>query len=226
MSMNDLKDVLVDTLKDLYHAEKQLVKALPKMAKAASDDELRNALEEHLTVTEGQVSRLEEIFGELDMTPRTKVCHGMAGLIEEGKEVIEEKKSGESAAIDAALIAGAQKVEHYEITSYGSARAFAEQLGLDRVAELLQQTLQEEEEADEKLSKIALESVNQRAMTAGAEETDEDEAAEERPSRAGASRSGGGAHARAADGRAGAGPRQTGGAPRTKARPKSARTSS
>ncbi len=176
MVMNNLHDVFVETIKDLYHAEKQLVKALPRMANAATSDELRTAIEEHLAVTEGQVERLEEVFSELDMSPKAKVCYGMQGIVEEGKEVLEEQKDGNPAAIDAAIIAAAQKVEHYEIAAYGSARAFAETLGLNRIAELLQETLDEEEETDEKLSDLAESSINEAA--AEAEEEDEDESDE------------------------------------------------
>ncbi len=174
MVMQNLNDVFVDMIKDLYHAEKQLVKALPRMAKAASSSQLRSAIEEHLEVTEGQVGRLEEVFSELDMAPKTKVCHGMMGLVEEGKEVIDEKKNGSSAAIDAALIAAAQKVEHYEIAAYGSLHAFAETLGMTRVAELLQQSLSEEEETDQKLSALAESSVN-RAAAQGDSDSDEED---------------------------------------------------
>jgi ferritin-like metal-binding protein YciE len=174
MVMNNLHDVLLDTIKDLYHAEKQLVKALPKMAKGANSDELRTAIEEHLEVTEGQVQRLEQVFEELDMSPKAKVCHGMMGIVEEGKEVLDQHKGSNPAASDAALIAAAQKVEHYEIAAYGSARSFAETLGMNRVAELLEESLNEEEEADEKLSALAESSVNE-AAAEGSDEEDEDE---------------------------------------------------
>jgi ferritin-like metal-binding protein YciE len=163
MVMNNLHDVLLDTIKDLYHAEKQLVKALPRMAKAANSEQLRSAIEEHLEVTEGQVQRLEQVFDELDLSPKAKVCHGMLGIVDEGKEVLEKHNGGNPAAIDAALIAAAQKVEHYEIAAYGSARTFAETLGLNRVAELLQETLNEEEETDAKLTQIAEGMVNEAA---------------------------------------------------------------
>ena len=163
MVMNNLHDVLLDTIKDLYHAEKQLVKALPRMAKAASSEKLRLAIEEHLEVTENQVQRLEQVFEELDMSPKAKTCHGMLGIVDEGKEVLEKQSDGNSSAIDAALIVAAQKVEHYEIAAYGSARTFAQTLGLNRVAELLQETLAEEEETDAKLSQIAEGMVNEAA---------------------------------------------------------------
>jgi ferritin-like metal-binding protein YciE len=176
MTMNNLHDVLVDLLKDTYHAEKQLIKALPQMAKAASSDDLRTAFEGHLKETEGHVDRLEQAFAMLEMKPSAKPCHGMMGLVEEGKEVIGHKKSGHDAAIDAALIAAAQKVEHYEITAYGTMVTFAETLGLTDLAELLGQTLDEEESADEKLTGIAEESINAEAAHAGdGQDDDEDE---------------------------------------------------
>lgn len=165
MALESLHDVLVDGVRDLYHAEKQLVKALPKMAKAASSVELKGALEEHLAVTETHVQRLEQVFKELGVTARGKLCHGMQGLIEEGKEVIAEKKESSPAALDAALITAAQKVEHYEISAYGSCRSHAELLGLDRVTKLLQQTLDEESHANETLTTIAAESVNAAALS-------------------------------------------------------------
>lgn len=168
MKLSNLHDVLVDELRDLYNAEKQILKALPRMSKAASSTELQNALEEHLAQTENQVERLEQIFEELDMAARGKTCHGMQGIIEEGKEVLEERKGSDPAAIDAALIAAAQKVEHYEICAYGSSRTHAELLGLSRVAELLQETLDEESEANEKLDAIARDGVNAAAANGGA----------------------------------------------------------
>jgi ferritin-like metal-binding protein YciE len=183
MVINNLHDVLLDTIKDLYHAEKQLVKALPKMAKAANSRELRSAIQEHLDVTEGHVQRLEQVFQELDMSPKAKVCHGMLGIVDEGKEVLEEKADGNPSAIDAALIAAAQKVEHYEIASYGSARTFAQTLGLSRVAELLQETLNEEEETDAKLTQIAESMVNEAAANEEHHE-DESETRQRQPSRA------------------------------------------
>jgi len=153
MKLESLHDVFVNELKDLYNAEGQLTKALPKMAKAASSEELRTAFENHLSETENQVERLEKIFKELDASPKGKKCKAMAGLIEEGKEIIEE--DGEDAVKDAALIAAAQKVEHYEIASYGTVRTYAQLLGFDEAAELLQETLDEEAAADEKLTEIA-----------------------------------------------------------------------
>jgi ferritin-like metal-binding protein YciE len=179
MPMNGLRDVLVDMIKDLYHAEKQLVKALPKMAKAATSEDLRTAFEDHLEETEGHVKRLEKAFAALEMKPAAKVCHGMLGLVEEGKEVIEEKRGSNPAAIDAALIAAAQKVEHYEITAYGTLATFAETLGLDEVASLLKETLDEEEAADETLSELAEGSINDDAANAGSDNDEDDESEEE-----------------------------------------------
>jgi ferritin-like metal-binding protein YciE len=155
MSISNLDDVFVHELRDVLDAEKQLVKALPKMAKAAESEELAAALEEHLAVTETQVERLERIFKSLDMAARGKKCAGMAGLVEEGKELIEEEESG--APLDAALICAAQKVEHYEIAAYGSLVAYAKLLGKMDAVELLEATLAEEKEADEKLTTIASE---------------------------------------------------------------------
>jgi len=148
-----LHDVFVEELKDLYNAENQLIKALPKMAKAAAADEFRMAFESHLAETERQVERLEQVFEEIEETPKGKKCKAMMGLIEEGKEIIE--KDGEEAVKDAALIAAAQKVEHYEMASYGTVRTYAQLLGFNKAAKLLQETLDEEGAADEKLTKIA-----------------------------------------------------------------------
>lgn len=153
MKMESLHDLLTDELKDLYNAEVQLTKALPKMAKAAASDELRTAIENHLQETEGQIERLEKIFKELDANPKGKRCKAMAGLIEEGKEIMQ--MDGDEAVLDAAMIGAAQKVEHYEIAGYGTARTHAQLLGLDEIANLLQETLDEEAAADEKLTEIA-----------------------------------------------------------------------
>jgi ferritin-like metal-binding protein YciE len=161
MAVASLEKLLVDELRDLLSAEKQITKALPKMAKAASTDELRSAFEEHLTQTEGQIARLEKAFEILGHAARAKKCAGMEGLIEEGKEFLEEEM--EPVVMDAALIAAAQKVEHYEIASYGSARTWAQEVGQSEVADLLQATLDEEAETDRKLSQLAEALVNQRA---------------------------------------------------------------
>jgi ferritin-like metal-binding protein YciE len=153
MKLESLHDLFVDELKDLYNAEIQLTKALPKMAKAASSEDLRTAFEGHLTETEHQVQRLETIFKQLEANPKGKKCKAMVGLIEEGKEIMEE--DAEDAVKDAALIAAAQRVEHYEIAGYGTVRTYAQLLGFDEAANLLQETLDEEASADKKLTELA-----------------------------------------------------------------------
>ena len=158
MSIDTLESLFVHELKDLLSAEKQLTKALPKMAKGAASDALKTAFEEHLEQTKGHVARLEEIFAMLDKSPRAQLCKGMEGLIEEGAELLEEE--GEPIVKDAALIGAAQRVEHYEIAAYGTARTLAELLGNDEAAELLQQTLDEEKETDEKLTELAMSEIN------------------------------------------------------------------
>jgi ferritin-like metal-binding protein YciE len=155
MSISNLQDVFVHELRDMLDAEKQLLKALPKMAKAATSEELSGAFEDHAEVTEGQIDRLEKIFKSMDMAARGKRCPGMAGIVEEGKELIKEEEP--SASLDAALICGAQKVEHYEIAAYGSLVTYAKLLGMDDAVDLLEETLEEEKETDEKLSAIASE---------------------------------------------------------------------
>ena len=152
MAAANLKELLVEEIKDIYDAEKQLVKALPKMAKAAQSDELRAAFEEHLEITRMQVERLEEVFKHLGIAARGKPCEGMKGLVEEGQEVMEEM---EGSTLDAALIASAQKVEHYEIATYGTLATFADVLDMQEVKDLLGQNLEEEKEADDKLTAIA-----------------------------------------------------------------------
>jgi ferritin-like metal-binding protein YciE len=169
MANDTLQDLLVETLRDTYNAEKQLVKALPKMAKAATSDELRAAFTDHLEVTRQQVTRLEQVFQELDVPVRGKHCVAMEGLIEEGKEIMEEDHDPD--VMDAGIIAAAQKVEHYEIAAYGTLRTWAEMLGFTRAAALLQQSLDEESDADEKLSQLAMTQVNVRAE----EGSDDDE---------------------------------------------------
>jgi len=158
MKIENLQELFIHELKDIYSAEKQLTKALPKMAKACTNDELRTALEDHLEETEEQVSRLETIFADFEESTRGAKCAGMEGLIEEGKKALEEDM--EDDVRDCAIICAAQRVEHYEIAAYGCARTFAEQLGHTEAAELLQQTLDEEKAADEKLTQIAMSSVN------------------------------------------------------------------
>lgn len=176
MSLNNLRDALVDEIRDLYNAEKQLTKALPKMVKNATSDDLREAFESHFEETEGQVTRLERVFELLDEKPRGKHCAGMAGIIEEGSDKMQE--DAEDSVLDACLIAAAQKVEHYEIGAYGTAIAWAEALELTEVAELLNETLAEEKAADEKLSALAETGINE-AATAGQSEEDMEEDDEE-----------------------------------------------
>jgi ferritin-like metal-binding protein YciE len=153
MKINSLRDLFIHELKDLYSAEKQLLKALPKMAKAATNDELKAAFEEHQTQSEEHVSRLEEIFENLGESSRGEKCVAMEGLIEEGQKFLKEDIRPE--VLDAALIASAQRIEHYEIAGYGTARTFAELLDEDEAVELLQETLDEEKETDERLTEIA-----------------------------------------------------------------------
>jgi len=153
MKLNSLHDLLIDDLKDIYSAETQLTKALPKMAKAAVSEDLKEAFLGHLKETQTQVTRLEKIFKLLDASPKGKKCKAMEGLVEEGKEMIEAE--GEDVVKDAALIGAAQKVEHYEIAAYGTVRTYAELLGYDKAAELLQETLDEEAAADEKLTELS-----------------------------------------------------------------------
>jgi ferritin-like metal-binding protein YciE len=161
MALESLQDLFVEQLQDLFDAEQQLVKAIPEMAKASSTDKLRKAFQMHLSQTEDQVRRLEQVFELLDMKPKGETCQAMQGLIREGKTIM--KKDAEPAVLDAALIAAAQKVEHYEIASYGSVRTWAKELGYRDAANLLQETLEEESEANEKLTKIAESLVNPRA---------------------------------------------------------------
>src|SRR2546423_9791362 len=153
MPTEGLRELYVDQLKDLYNAENQLVKALPKMAKASSSEELREGFEEHLEQSKGHVQRLEQIFRMLNENPKGKRCRGMEGLVEEGSELMQE--DFEDILLDAALIGAAQRVEHYEIAAYGTVRAFAEELGESEHASLLEETLEEEKETDEKLTELA-----------------------------------------------------------------------
>lgn len=160
--MDTLEDLYMDLLKDLYSAEKQLVKALPKFAKAAHSEDLRRAFNEHLSQTERQVERIERIFSDMNGSPRGKKCVGMEGIVEEGNELLKEKVKPD--VLDAGLIAGAQKAEHYEIACYGTARTWARRLGYNDAAQLLQQTLEEESTANERLTQIAESHVNVEAM--------------------------------------------------------------
>ena len=161
---NDLHELFLQELADMYNAEHQLTKALPKMAKAAQSDELRQAFEEHLEETQNQITRLEQVFQSLGESMKRKTCKAMQGLVEEGGEIMEEQKG--SSAIDAALISAAQKVEHYEIASYGTLCTWAEQMGHEEALDLLKENLDEEEGADEKLTQIAESSANWRAEQA------------------------------------------------------------
>ena len=162
MKLDSLQKLYIDELRDLYNAENQLLKALPKMAKGASSEELKNAFEKHLGQTETHVERLEQVFAELDQTPKGKTCRAMKGLIEEGSEIL--KEDGEKSVLDAGIIVAAQKVEHYEIAGYGSVRTFAKLLGQDKAAELLQTTLDEESETNELLNQLAETGINPEAL--------------------------------------------------------------
>jgi ferritin-like metal-binding protein YciE len=151
--METLQELLLEELKDLYSAEKQIVKALPKIIRGVKTPDLKAAITEHLEITKTQVTRLEEVFGHLDEKPKAKHCKGMEGLLAEGSEALEEQEAGPLR--DLQLIGAAQRVEHYEVSAYGTARAIAEQLGLNEAVELLGQTLEEETQADEKLTEVA-----------------------------------------------------------------------
>jgi ferritin-like metal-binding protein YciE len=157
-----LHQLLLDELKDIYSAEKQLVKAIPKMTKAVSSPHLKRAFQQHLVTTEAQVERLDQIFQRLGDSPRGKKCRGMAGLLEEGDEAC--RQDGDNDVVDAGIIGAAQRVEHYEIAAYGTARAHAETLGHEEIARVLQQSLAEEEEADRALTEIATGTINPLAM--------------------------------------------------------------
>jgi ferritin-like metal-binding protein YciE len=172
-----LHEMLVDEIKDLYHAEKQLTKALPKMAKAASHEDLREAFEMHLEETQEQITRLEEVFGALGEKVKAKPCPGMAGIIEEGKETMGEDAEG--AVMDAALIAAAQRAEHYEIGAYGTCVEWARLLGLDEVVSLLETTLEEEKATDKKLTALAEGEINQAAVAEGQPSNEEEDEEQE-----------------------------------------------
>lgn len=174
MKATSLRDLYLEELKDLYDAEHQIIKALPKMVNKASSDELRNALQEHLEVTREQATRLENIFEQMGERAKAKKCKGMAGLVEEGSEILKEDMDED--VKDAAIISAAQRVEHYEMAAYGTVRTYANLLGENEAAELLQKTLDEEKQADQTLNEIA-EQINVEAQGAEGEEE------EERPSR-------------------------------------------
>lgn len=156
-----LDDLFLDTLKDIYYAERQILKALPKMAKAAHSDELRAGFEKHRDETEGQIARLEQVFELLGKTPRGKTCDAILGILEEGKEIMDEFKG--TSALDAGLVSAAQAVEHYEIARYGTLKTWAAQLGMQEAAALFEATLKEESATDAKLSKLATSQVNREA---------------------------------------------------------------
>jgi len=156
-----LEDLFVENLKDIYYAEKKILVALPKMAKAANSDQLRAAFEKHVGETESQVERLQKVFKMLKQAPKGKTCPAILGLVEEGEEIMEDFE--DSPALDAGLLSGAQAVEHYEISRYGTLIAWAEQLGMTQAAQLLQQTLEEEKKTDVVLSKLAQAAINQKA---------------------------------------------------------------
>jgi ferritin-like metal-binding protein YciE len=154
----DLNDLFLDTLKDIYFAEKQILKALPKMAKAATSDKLRAAFEKHHDETEGQIERLEQIFDLLEKPARGKTCDAIVGILDEGKEIMDEYKG--TSSLDAGLLAAAQAVEHYEISRYGTLKTWATELGMKDAAKLLDETLNEEKKTDESLSTLAKSAVN------------------------------------------------------------------
>ncbi|MBN9582328.1 MAG: ferritin-like domain-containing protein [Afipia sp.] len=160
----DLNDLFLDTLKDIYFAEKHILKALPKMAKAAQSGELRAAFEKHEVQTEGHVERLEQVFDLIDKPARGKTCDAILGILDEGKEIMTEYRGTE--ALDAGLLAAAQAVEHYEMSRYGTLKAWATRLGMKDAARLLDETLREERKTDEDLTKLALGGINAEAMAA------------------------------------------------------------
>jgi ferritin-like metal-binding protein YciE len=164
MKLNSLRDLYITELKDLYDAENRIIKALPKMAEACGSQDLRNAFEQHLEQTRRQVERLEEIFQKLDESPKGEKCKGIIGIIDEGEDMMDE--DAPPAVRDAALIAAAQRVEHYEIASYGTCRTYARRLGYADHARLLNETLQEEGEADKKLTSLAESYINEDAKSA------------------------------------------------------------
>lgn len=175
---SQLTKLFVDSLKDIYWAEKHLTKVLPKMKKKATSNELKNAIEEHLAQTEEHVARLEQVFEICGKKPQAKKCEAMEGLTKEGDSVLEETENG-SMTRDAGIIMAAQKVEHYEIATYGTLVVFAKTLGMENAAEILVQTLREEKDTDEKLTGIAEGSINQSAQQEEGEETEDDETEED-----------------------------------------------
>lgn len=174
--MKKLEDLFEDTLKDIYYAEKTILKALPKMAKKATSPDLKEAFESHREETEGQIERLEQVFELIGKAARGKKCPAIEGITEEAKEIMEEAETPE--VLDAGLAAAAQAVEHYEMARYGTLVAWAKELGMDEAADLLQETLDQEKAADEKLTELAEGGINEDAASAGADE-DEDEEEEQ-----------------------------------------------
>jgi len=191
MTQETLQDLLIEELRDIYDAEKQLVKALPKMAKAAENEDLAEALREHASVTEGQVTRLEEIFGIVGSPAKGKSCKGMKGLLEEGTEHMQQEEKGEMR--DLAIIAASQKVEHYEMSAYGTIRTLAEQLDLGDAVELLQQTEEEEKEADARLTECAMSIYESMEDESDEDEEEEEEETEEQPAQTATTKSRGSA---------------------------------
>ena len=181
MAQKTLKDVFIDELRDTYDAERQLTKALPKMAKAATSPELKEAFTNHLEETRGQIERLEKVFEMLGERARGKHCEGIAGIIEEGASMMEEDL--DEATMDAALIGGGQRAEHYEMAAYGTLVAWARELGHREAAEFLQETLEEEKAADEVLSTLAQQGINPDAATESDDEDEEEEVEERKPAR-------------------------------------------
>ena len=185
MAAMALEEILVEEMQDLLHAENQLIKALPRMAKAAREPKLREAFQRHLEETKGQVERLKEAFELLGARAKAKPCRGMQGLVEEGQEIMAEGKEKDEILADLALVASAQKVEHYEISGYGTLRTIAERAGQPKVAKLLAQTLAEEEKTDRLLTELSAPLLEQALEGAGEEEMEEEEAPKTRRARAG-----------------------------------------
>jgi ferritin-like metal-binding protein YciE len=206
-----LHEMMVEEIKDLYHAEKQLTKALPKMAKAATNEDLREALQMHLEETQEQITRLEEVFESLGEKVKAKPCPGMAGIIQEGQETLQEDADG--AVLDAAIIAAAQRAEHYEIGAYGTCIEWARLMGHDEVVALLEQTLEEEKAADKKLTMLAESEINQAALAEGGHPEGDEEEGEEAQSGRGNARG-----ARTSARAQGSSRRATGGSSRTRAK--------
>lgn len=179
MKMETLQELYVEQLKDVYDAENQILKALPKMAKTATHEELKAAFEQHLEQTQEHVSRLEQIFEELGEKSKGKKCEAMKGLIEEGKQMMEE--DADEDVMDAGLICAAQKIEHYEIATYGCLRTYAEMLGFDDQADLLQETLDEEKDTDDNLTELAVSVINVEAEDSEDDMEEEEEEGEEQP---------------------------------------------